>query len=454
MNASQPLVMVIFGATGDLAATKLLPGLRHMATRGLLPDEFRVVGAARKDLDTDQFRDRVAEHVDDRDFLSRLSYVGTEPDLAALAAHVDRLVADLGHETRTVLYLAVPPVAMPSLLMGIGQFGLNRPSTRVVIEKPFGFDLVSAQELDRQIESVFTEPNVYRIDHFLGKEDVQNILTVRFGNRLFETFWCADHVSQIEIDVPEEKGVGERAGFYDKVGAYRDMVVTHLFQVLGFVAMEAPRSFTGPDLAAARFAVFDALRPIQPTDVVRGVFDGYRDLPGVAQDSDTETFVALRTWIDNDRWRGVPVVLRTGKRLAEGRRVVSLRLRKPETGVFGDAPVGRLAFEIGDPGGLRVCMAVKQPGPDTTLQPASMNLDYGLETDADDRVGGYERLLHDVIHGDHTLFTTARGIEQLWSVSEPLLTDPPMALPYAQGSWGPAQAAELAPHGWYLPYPG
>ncbi len=447
----RPLVLVIFGATGDLAAKKLLPGLYRMYVRGLLPEQFRIVGSARRELSTEQFREQVAAGVGPGEFLDRVSYASSEPDMAEVSAHVDKLLAELGPQARSVLYLAVPPAAMPGLLHGIGTFGLNAPDTAVVVEKPFGFDLASARELDAQLDSVFTEQNIFRIDHFLGKEDVQNILAVRFGNRLFETFWCAEHVEQIEIDVPEAIGVGGRAGFYDRVGAFRDMVVTHLFQVLGFVAMEAPRSFTGPDLAAARFAVFDALRPLDPADVVRGTYDGYRDIPGVAPDSDTETFVALRAHIDNDRWRGVPILLRTGKCLAEGRRVVTLRLRAPHADLFGDTPRGCLVFEIGSPGSAGIRMAVKRPGPATTLQPALMELDYGDEPDAAARVNGYERLLLDVFAGDHTLFTTARGTEQLWKVSQPLLDDPPPALPYAPGTWGPTRAEALAPYGWYLP---
>lgn len=376
----RPLVIVLFGATGDLAAKKLLPGLARMYERAMLPRETHVVGAARRRITSEEFRAQAEPAIRDR-----LWYASIEPDLEELAQLVRKLAGDEG---RTMLYLAVPPTAMPKLLTGIAQAGLNTAETPVVVEKPFGHDLASARELDAQLHSVFTEPNIYRIDHFLGKEDVQNILAVRFGSRLFETFWCAEHVDRIEIDVPEAIAVGERGGFYDQVGAYRDMVVTHLFQVLGFLAMEPPRSLSGPDLAAARFAVFDALRPIDPAEVVRGVVDGYRDIAGVAADSDTETFVALRAWIDNDRWRGVPVLMRTGKSLAEGRREVRLRLRAPVASLFGQVPVSKLVLRIGSPGGMGIRLGVKHPGPNLDLQPAVMDLDYGQEPDADDRMGG------------------------------------------------------------------
>ena len=284
----------------------------------------------------------------------------------------------------------------------------------------------------------------------------RSILAVRFANRLFEPMWNTSNVQRIEIDVPETLGVEDRAKFYESTGAYRDMVVTHLFQALGFVAMEPPAGFNAKDLHEGRYAVFAALRPLDPARVVRGQYVGYRDLPDVADDSDVETMVAVEAFIDNDRWRGVPIYLRTGKRMAEGRRVITLTLREPAHAIFQtDGGVGpdRLVFEIGEPGSITVRFRAKQPGPDVILGEATFVADFADEFDVTKELEAYERLLHDAMIGDATLFNSARGIERLWEISEPLLLDPPPVQPYEPGTWGPAAVEELtAPLGWYLPH--
>jgi glucose-6-phosphate 1-dehydrogenase len=462
-----PHVIVLFGATGDLAARKLLPGLDRLARAGLMPEGYRIIGTSRRPSTDDAFRAHAADVVgrfgdagaagDDWDrFAAALSYVSSDASaMDELAGAVGSARDSLGGSPRTLAYLSIPPAAMAGIVGGLAAAGLAGPGSRVILEKPFGTDAASARALNDLLHGVFDEDQVFRIDHFLGKEDVQNILAVRFANRLFEPVWCSEHVSELQIDVPETLGVEDRAAFYEATGAFRDMIVTHLFQALGFVAMEPPGAFSPEALASGRQAVFDALQPLDPTEVVRGQYTGYRDLPGVAGDSDTETMVAVRAHIDNDRWRGVPVLLRTGKRMPEGRRVITLTLKDPPMEMFptdGRTRPDQLVFEIGEPGTIRVNFLAKEPGPTMTLGEAHLDFAYGTSFDARCELEAYQRLLHDAMLGDRTLFNTAEGIERLWDVGAPLLADPPPVVPYEPGTWGPPQAAALVgPHGWYLP---
>ena len=356
---------------------------------------------------------------------------------------------------RRLHYLSIPPMAMDGIVGSLGGAGLAGDETRVILEKPFGTDEGSAKALNDLLRSVFSEPQILRIDHFLGKEDVQNILAVRFSNRLFEPVWCAQHVQNVQIDVPETLGVENRARFYEETGAFRDMVVTHLFQALGFVAMEPPGSFTPDALADAKQAVFDALQPLDPARVVRGQYDGYRDADGVAADSDTETMVAVEARIDNARWDGVPIYLRTGKKMAQGRRVITLTLKEPPMEMFPEAAgthADELVFEIGEPGSIRITFQSKEPGPTMTLGEAHLDFTYKQNFDPRCELEAYERLLHDAMLGDQTLFNRAEGIERLWEVSAPLLAAPQPVQPYSPGSWGPAAVDDLiGSNGWYLP---
>ena len=319
-------VIVLFGATGDLAARKLLPGFFELSQVGLMPEDFRIVGTSRRTVSDDDFRTHAHDVIAQfgrsapqgptwDDFVGRLTYASSDADdMSQLAAAVMKAEQDIAGSVRRLHYLSIPPMAMDGIVGGLGGAGLAGDETRVILEKPFGTDEDSAKALNDLLRSVFSEPQILRIDHFLGKEDVQNILAVRFSNRLFEPVWCAQHVQNVQIDVPETLGVENRARFYEETGAFRDMVVTHLFQALGFVAMEPPGSFTADALADAKQAVFDALQPLDPARVVRGQYDGYRDADGVAADSDTETMVAVEARIDNARWDGVPIYLRTGKK--------------------------------------------------------------------------------------------------------------------------------------------
>ena len=441
-------VIVLFGATGDLAQRKLLPGLLHLHEAGLLPERYRIVGASRHAPSDDEFRELARAAVEEfarrpvsdgdwRQFAATLSYASSaEP--GALAAAVDRAEREIGGAPRRLHYLSVPPSAMSALVQMLDGSGLAERA-RVIMEKPFGTDLASARALNETVHAVFDESQVFRIDHFLGKETVQNILALRFANGLFEPAWNRERVEHVQIDVPETLSIGTRAGFYDETGAFRDMVVTHLFQVLGFVAMEPPAALEARALSAEKVKVFRALRPLEPGRVVRGQYEGYLDEEGVAANSQTETFVALEVEIDNPRWAGVPFFLRTGKRLAERRSVITIAFEQPQHPVFGEngARPNELVLELADPGGITVDFLAKAPGPTMTLGPAQMRFDYedsfcracGLEA--------YERLLHDVMIGDHTLFTHAEGIERLWEVAAPLLERPPPLQTYRGGTWGP-----------------
>jgi glucose-6-phosphate 1-dehydrogenase len=451
-----PHVIVLFGATGDLARRKLWPGLFHLASAGLMPDAFRIVGSGRHAPDDFAGLVRTAVGEDAGDFLERISFVASSAEDGSDLAHaVKQAREELGTDSRTLLYMSVPPSAMLPMVGMLGSTGLADDRTRVVLEKPFGHDLDSAKALNAALHEHFDELQIFRIDHFLGKESAQDILALRFANGLFEPIWNREHLASVQIDIPEALGLEGRGAFYEETGAFRDMVVTHLSQILGFVAMEAPESLDAGALRDAKAAAFGDLRPFDPRDAVYGQFEGYRDEDGVDPSSRTETFAALRAELDNDRWRGVPFLLRTGKAMAENRRVVTLVLREPGVSLLPAADASaklpdELVVELDDDPRIAVELRVKRPGPALAATRAA------LELDVERAVGGhgleaYERLLLDVMHGDHLLFTRADEVERLWECAAPLLADPPEPLPYPRGSWGPGAARELArPGGWRL----
>jgi glucose-6-phosphate 1-dehydrogenase len=343
---------------------------------------------------------------------------------------------------------------MAGIVGALGSAGLT-DGARVIMEKPFGTDLASARALNEAVHSVFDEEQIFRIDHFLGKESVQNILALRFANGLFEPVWNRDHVDHVQIDVPETLSIGGRAGFYEGTGAFRDMIVTHLFQVLGFVAMEPPTSLDPKALVDEKLKVFEAMKPLDPERVVRGQYEGYLEEEGVAPGSQTETFVALEVEIENWRWAGVPFFLRTGKRLAQGRRVITVGFKEPPLAMFPTrCPYGpnELVFEVAEPGAIRLNFLAKIPGETMELCPAAMEFDYADSFCIANQLEAYERLIHDAMIGDRTLFTRAGGIERLWEVATPLLESLPPLHPYAPGSWGPDAVHDLvAPRRWHLP---
>jgi glucose-6-phosphate 1-dehydrogenase len=463
-----PQVVVLFGATGDLARRKLLPGLFHLTSAGFIPG-CRVIGVSLDEMDAEGFRVAArgalnefgARKVSDADwnsFAGILDYVPLSAGPAALKAAVDRAELAIGTECRRLHYMSVPPNAALSAVRMLGEAGLVENS-RIIMEKPFGTDLASAVSLNSKLHEVFSEEQIFRIDHFLGKEPAQNILAFRFANGLFEPIWNRNFIDHVQIDVPETLGLGKRAGFYEQTGAYRDMVVTHLFQILGFMAMEAPTHLAPKPISEEKNKVFRSILPIQPSDVVRGQYTGYRTEEGISPESDTETFIALRCSIDNWRWAGVPFYLRTGKRMAEGQRIISIAFREPPKSMFpADSGVGshgpdHLTFDLADASKMSLSFYGKRPGPGMKLDKLSLQFamhDTGMIGDV---LEAYERLILDAMRGDHTLFTTAEGIERLWEVSQPLLESPPPVRSYAPGSWGPNAIHQLvAPHGWRLPF--
>ena len=468
MSPLKPHVIVLFGATGDLARRKLLPGLLHLARSGLLP-ERRIVGTSLDDLDDDGFRKLARKAWDEFStrgvpddecaaFAETLSYVAQDDGPSALAAAVGRAEAELGGEPRRLHYLSVPPAAAPAVVRMLGEANLV-DRARIIMEKPFGTDLASAKTLNDSLHNTFAEEQIFRIDHFLGKEAALNILAFRFANGLFEPIWNRDHIDHVQIDVPEALSLESRIGFYETTGAYRDMVVTHLFQVLAFMAMEPPTALEPRAISEEKNKVFRSMKPIEPSHVVRGQYVGYREELGVAAQSDTETFVALRCEIDNWRWAGVPFFLRTGKRMAEGARIISIAFREPPKSMFpsgsGVGAMGpdHLTFDLADASKLSLSFYGKRPGPGMKLDKLSLQFalhETGLEGDV---LEAYERLIHDAMTGDHTLFTTAEGIERLWELSAPLLNAPPPVRSYQAGSWGPNAIHQLiAPNAWRLPF--
>ncbi len=463
-----PYVILLFGATGDLSRRKLLPGLLRLFQAGLMP-EFRIVGVSLEEISDGEFREFAGEacreftrHAYDeelwREFSSRLGYVSLATAERGLADVVEKAEAGLGDGVHLLHYLSVPPSAAADVIGLLGECGLTERS-RVIMEKPFGTDLESARRLNEILHSVLREEQIFRIDHFLGKEAAQNILALRFANGLFEPIWNRDHIDHIQIDVPETLAIGSRAAFYEKTGAYRDMVVTHLMQILAFVAMEPPTALAPEPITEEKNKVFRSLRPLDPDWVIRGQYDGYTSEPGVDPSSSTETFVALRNEIDNWRWSGVKFYLRTGKRMAESARIISIAFREPPQSMFpSHSRVGRygpdhLTFDLDESSRVSLSFYGKKPGMGMVLEKASMQFSLDETGSRGETLEAYERLIRDAMAGDHTLFTTARDIERLWEVSEPLLRNPPPVKPYPPGSWGPAEIGSLiAPNSWRLPF--
>ncbi|MBV9653733.1 MAG: glucose-6-phosphate dehydrogenase [Acetobacteraceae bacterium] len=463
-----PQVVVLVGATGDLSRRKLLPGLFHLVSAGFIP-ACRIVGVSLDDIDPTEFRGIAREalcqfssrKVADDDwaaFADILDYVPLEAGPERLRNAVVRAEDSLNAESRRVHYLSVPPAAALPAVRLLGEAGLVERS-RIIMEKPFGTDLETAVSLNARLHEVFAEEQIFRIDHFLGKEPAQNILAFRFANGLFEPIWNRNFIDHVQIDVPETLGLGTRAGFYEQTGAYRDMVVTHLFQILAFMAMEPPTELEPMSISEEKNKVFRSMLAVEPRDVVRGQYTGYRSEPGVDPESETETLIALKCRIDNWRWAGVPFFLRTGKRMAEGQRIISIAFREPPKSMFppgsgvGSQGPDHLTFDLADASKMSLSFYGKRPGPGMRLDKLSLQFamhDTGLIGDV---LEAYERLILDAMRGDHTLFTTAEGIERLWEVSVPLLEAPPPVRLYQPGSWGPKSIHQLvAPHSWRLPF--
>ena len=459
-----PVVFVLFGATGDLARRLVLPAFFRLAREGLLPRQWLLVGNGRGDVAHESFRAHVHDVLTEFGpeprqkewdaFAERVFFAGggfSTDSPGSLPGVLGEARRSLGGDPRLIHYLAVPPVAFAGLTTALDQHGLCQ-GARVVYEKPFGTSGEDFRELDRVVHSVLDEQQVYRIDHFLGKEATQDLHLLRFANGSSAAYWNREHVESVQIDVPETLGISNRAQFYDATGAVLDMLVTHLFQVAAEVAMEPPASLGPVDLQAAREQVISCFRPLDPAEVVLGQFAGYRDVPGVDPQSSRDTYVAARLWIDNPRWRGVPFYLRTGKRMAESRQRVSLILRDPPGPLAGQLPrAGNvLSFSLAGDGEIDLSLVAKKPGPGLDLGVARASIPLASLHGADP-LPPYVRLIHDVLLGDRSLFTRPDGLAAVWQVAEPLLSRPPRVNPYPPGSWGPAQARALvAPGHWLL----
>src|SRR5258708_7804643 len=447
-----PTVFVLFGATGDLAKRLVLPAFYRLAIEGLLPRRWLLVGNGRGDVAHEEFR----AHVYDA-----LTEFGPHPRQAAWESFAQRVVVggggfntgdpgsllDVLAKARTsvgggqlVHYLAVPPVAFSGLTKALGAHGLAK-GARVVYEKPFGTSRRDFRVLDRVVRSVLEEQQIYRIDHFLGKEATQDLHLLRFANGSFAAMWGRDHVESVQIDVPEKLGITDRAGFYDATGAVLDMLVTHLFQVAAEVAMEPPPTLGAVDLQPAREKVIKSFRPLDPGEVVLGQFAGYRDVPGVAAQSSRDTFVAARLWIDNARWRGVPFYLRTGKRLAATKQRVSLILREPAGPLAGQLPrdANVLTLSLAGDGEIDLSLVAQKPGPALELATAHASLPLSGLRGANP-LPPYVRLIHDVLIGDRSLFTRPDGLAAAWRGGGPALSGPPPRPGPPPRSRGPAPA--------------
>lgn len=478
----EPVAFLLLGATGDLSRRKILPALVALHRQGLLPERFVLLGAARQRLDDDAYRQQMAAALAELAPAAAAHWPRLAPQVhyqpladddpaeaAALARRLEALEAATGTEGNRLVYLAVPPQAFGPLVERLAAAGLlcrrlepdERPWHRVVVEKPFGESLATARALNAQLRRHLSEHQIFRIDHFLGKETVQNLLVFRFVNALWEPLWSRLYLDHVQITVAETLGVEHRAGYYDRAGAVRDMIQNHLLQLFALVAMEPPVSYDAASLHHEKAKALRAVRPLGPAAAVRGQYTagridgrpvpGYRQEDGVAPDSRTETFVAVRLEVDTWRWAGVPVFLRTGKRMARDVSAIVLEFRPsphpPADPAEGDRPArNRLILRLRPDPGIELSFEAKVPGLEARLRPVALEFSY---REAFGAAGpeAYERLLLEAMLGDASLFAHADEVEAAWAIVDPLLAawaaDAGEPLPYAAGSWGPAAAAQL-----------
>lgn len=469
----EPHLFVILGATGDLVGRKLLPSLHALFARKALGTKSLILGVGmetnindngfreqcRKDLaEAGILRDQIAESISDKRVFYQTIGKGMPEDYSKLAERIGKVESENGLPGNRVLYLALPPQVFPVAITGLGNAGLNKSKgwTRLVIEKPFGRNLQSAQALNKVAHAHFEEKQVYRIDHYLGKETVQNLLVFRFANALFEPQWNRDRIESVEITVAECLGVEHRASYYEGAGALRDMVQNHLTQLMTLTAMEVPEAFQAEPIRREKVKVLHSVLPIKIENVVMGQYaagriDGkdvpaYRDEPGVAKDSQAETFVAMRLEIENWRWHGVPFFLRTGKRLAKRSSQIVVNFRRPPVWIFKpfdnrQIQSNSLVIAIQPDEGFDLYFEIKAPGPGVQIQRSDLHFRYSEAFKP--LPEAYETLLLDVIQGDPTLFVSDDWVEASWKLYTPVLENKPKVLPYAAGTWGPAEADSL-----------
>lgn len=473
MAEIEPHLFVIFGATGDLTARKILPSLNGLIARKALGPKSVILGVGmetnfndesfrakcRKDLEAQKIpQEQIADTCSDQRIFYQTIGKGADEDYKKLGARIEQVEKANGLPGNRVFYLALPPKVFPIAIAALGRAGLNKSNgwTRMVIEKPFGRDLQSAQELNRVVHANFDEQQVYRIDHYLGKETVQNLLVFRFANALFEPQWNRDRIESVEITVAECLGVEHRALYYETAGALRDMIQNHLTQLATLTAMEVPEAFRAESIRREKVKVLHSVLPIRCEDVVLGQYaagkiDGqnvpaYRDEPGVAKDSQTETFVALRLQIENWRWHGVPFFLRTGKRLAARSSQIVVNFRRPPVWIFkpfeeNSIQANSLVIAIQPDEGFDLYFEIKAPGQGVKIQTRDLHFRYSEAFKP--LPDAYETLLLDILQGDATLFVSDEWVEASWRLYTPLLEKKPKVVPYASGSWGPAETDRL-----------
>ncbi|RLP98202.1 glucose-6-phosphate dehydrogenase [Micromonospora sp. CV4] len=450
--------VVLFGVTGDLVSKKLFPALYELTRRDRL--DVPVIGVARSPWDDQQLvttaRKSVAEandQIDDEIFdelarnLSMISGDYADP------VTYQRLAERLRGTERPIFYLAIPPAVFGAVVEGLAAAGLAERG-RVIVEKPFGRDVESSHELDRTLRAAFDPERVFRIDHYLGKEAVEGLYAFRFANRLFEPLWNSEHIDNIQVTLAEGFGTQGRAGFYDTVGATRDVLQNHILQVVALIGMEPPVADTTDAFRAAEVAVLRQIEPLSPESTVRGQYVGYRDEPGVRPDSHTETFVATRLTIDSPRWAGVPFYLRTGKSLPGTATEVVVEFKQPQRSLVraeggAAATANLLRFRLGRGDGITMSIQAKSPGAEVASRPVDLSVDFGAALGH--RQEAYERLLDDAMDGQHLRFAREETIQQEWRIVEPILDLAAPVQPYDKGTWGPADADALA-GGWHTPH--
>ncbi|MEM6277780.1 MAG: glucose-6-phosphate dehydrogenase [Pseudomonadota bacterium] len=462
----EPFELVIFGGTGDLARRKILPGLFRRFIAGQMPADARIIGSARSDIDADGFKDMVADAIREfggdglaerpelPDFLERLDYVATD---AKGEKGWEELAAKVRKELINAFYFSVAPSLFGDIAERLKTYDMADDTSRIVVEKPFGRDLESARELNATLASFFKEKQIYRIDHYLGKETVQNLMAVRFGNVMFEPLWNANYIDHIQITVAETVAVGSRGAYYDKSGAMRDMVQNHLMQLLCLIAMEPPSQFAPDAVRDEKLKVIRALQPVQPHELVRGQYEAGPENPSYREEAEnprsfTESFIAMKTHIANFRWAGVPFYLRTGKKMATRASEIAVVFKPLPHSIFQDNEPGRnvLSIRLQPNEGITMDMTIKEPGPGgmrLVNVPLDMTFADALGPDGEDVPDAYERLVMDVIRGNQTLFMRGDEVEAAWAWTDPIIEgwqargDVPK--PYDPGSMGPLDAHAL-----------